>query len=259
MAAAVAAAIGNPARADLWLFDIERNVSSRFTFTGTSHSDPVWSPDSRTIVFRGRNSIFRKESSGAGEEQRMTESATIQSPTDWSRDGRLILFNQFTPGTGLDLWLLPVAPDGTPTAKSEPYLHTQFNQQDGQFLPEASPRWVAYTSNESGQSEVYAQTFPEARGKVQISAGGGRFPRWGPGGRELFYISLNDKLMAVDLKPGKDSLEPSAPRELFPLPTPTINFIPYDVSADGQRFLVQAPPQQASPLSVIVHWPALVK
>jgi eukaryotic-like serine/threonine-protein kinase len=255
----VAAAVGNPTRADLWLLDVQRGVSSRFTFTGTAHSDPVWSPDGRTIVYRARNSIFRKDSSGAGEEQRVTNTATLQSPTDWSRDGRLILFNQFAPGTGSDLWVLPVTSEGNPTGKPQAYLHTQFNEQDGQFSPEANSRWVAYTSYESGQPEVYVQAFPEARGKYQVSAGGGRFPKWGPAGRELFYVSLNDKLMAVDLKLGADSVEPSAPRELFPLPTPTINFIPYDVSADGQRFLVQAPPQQASPLTVIVNWPALVK
>jgi eukaryotic-like serine/threonine-protein kinase len=255
----VAAAVGNPTRADLWLLDVERNVSSRFTFTATAHSDPVWSPDGRTIVYRARNSIFRKDASGAGEEQRVTDAPSIQSPMDWSRDGRLILFNQFSPGTAANLWVLPVTPEGNPSGPPQAYLHTQFNQRDGQFSPEANPGWVAYTSNESGQSEVYVQAFPEARGKFQISSGGGSFPKWGSGGRELFYVSLNDKLMAADLKLGKDSVEASAPHELFPLPTPTINFIPYDVTADGQRFLVQAPPQQASALSVIVDWPALVK
>jgi eukaryotic-like serine/threonine-protein kinase len=255
----VAAAIGNPARADLWLLDVERGVSSRFTFTATAHSDPVWSPDSRTIVFRDVVALFRKDASGAGEEQRVTESVSLQVPTDWSRDGRLILFHQFSPGTRSDLWVLPVTPEGNRAGPPEAYLRTPFNEQDGQFSPEPNPGWVAHVSDESGQPEVYVQTFPAARGKFQVSAGGGRFPRWGPGGRELFYVSLNDKLMAVDLKLGKDSVEPSAPRELFPLPTPTINFIPYDVSADGQRFLVQAPPQQASPLTVIVDWPALVK
>ncbi len=254
----MAAAIGNPTRADLWVLDVERNVASRFTFAGTAHSDPVWSPDGRTIVYRLRNSIFRKDSSGAGGEQRVTEPATLQSPTDWSRDARLILLNQFGLGTRTDVWVLPVTSAGDPTGAPRPYLQTQFNEQDGEFSPEENPRWVAYTSDESGQNEVYVQAFPQARGKFQVSAGGGRFARWGPGGRELFYVSLNDRLMAVDLKIGEDSVEPSTPRELFPLPTPTINFIPYDVTADGERFLVQAPPQQASALSVIVNWPTLL-
>jgi dipeptidyl aminopeptidase/acylaminoacyl peptidase len=254
----VAAAIGNPTRSDLWLLDVERGVSSRFTFTGTGHSDPVWSPDGRTIIYRARNGIFRKDASGAGDEERVIPAATLQSPTDWSRDGRWLLINQLIPGTGLDLLTLPVTTDGHATGAPQPYLHSQFNEQDGQFSPDANPRWVAYDSNESGQPEVYVQGFPEARAKFQVSAGGGHFPRWGPGGRELFYVSLNDKLMASDVKFGKDSLEAAAPHELFALPTPTINFIPYDVSPDGQRFLVQSPPRQASALTVIVNWPALV-
>ena len=255
----VAAAIGNPTRADLWLLDVQRNVASRFTFTGTAHSDPVWSPDGRTIVYRWRNSIFRKDSSGAGDEERVTRPDRIESPTDWSRDGHTILFSQITPGTGSDIWTLPVSEEGKPTGPAQPYTHTQFNEQNGQFSPEPNPQWVAYSSNESGQSEVYVQAFPHPGGKFQVSAGGGRFPKWGAGGRELFYVSLNDRIMAVDLRFGKDAVEASAPRELFPLPTPTINFIPYDVTADGERFLVQAPPQQTSALSVIVDWPALVK
>jgi eukaryotic-like serine/threonine-protein kinase len=254
----VATAIGNPARADLWLLDVERNVATRFTFTGAAHADPVWSPDGGALLYRWRNAIYRKDANGAGGEQRVTEAAGLQSPTDWSRDGRLILFDEIRPGTRSDIWTLPVNSSGSPGGSPRAYLQTQFNEADGVFFPQAEPRWVAYTSNESGQNEVYVQAFPEPQGKFQVSAGGGRFPRWGPEGRELFYVSLNDRLMAVDLKIGKNAVEAGTPRELFPLPTPTINFIPYDVTADGERFLVQAPPQQAAALSVIVDWPALV-
>ena len=254
----VAAAIGGPTRADLWLLDIARNVATRFTFSRNGHSYPVWSPDGRTLMFRFGNGMFRKDSSGAGEEQRVLPSTALQLPTSWSQDGHYVLFDQAAPGAPPSIWSLPVTKDGEAAGQPKRYLDAPLGGTNGEFFPEADPRWVAYQSAESGQEEVYVQAFPEPRGKFQISAGGGRFPRWGPDGRELFYVSLDDKLMAVDLKIRRDSVEPSAPRELFPLPTPTINFIPYDVTADGQRFLVQAPPVQPAPLTVIVNWPVLV-
>ena len=254
----VAAAIGGPTRADLWLLDIARNVATRFTFSHNGHSNPVWAPDGGILMFRAGNGLFRKDASGAGEEQRVLPSTALQLPTSWSRDGRFVLLDQAAPGTPLSIWSLPVTQDGEAAGEPRRYLDTPLGGTNGEFIPEADPRWVAYQSNESGQPELYVQAFPVPHGKFQISAGGGRFPRWGPGGREVFYVSLDDKLMAVDLKFRADSVEPSAPHELFPLPTPTINFIPYDVTADGQRFLVQAPSVQPAPLTVIVNWPALV-
>jgi len=251
----IAAASGNVPRSDLWLLDVQRGVSGRFTFTSNT-AEPIWSPDGRMLVFRSGNSLVSKQANGAGEEQRLTESATRQFPTDWSRDGKFVLFWQLSPETKTDIWVLPVTPDGKPAGQPRPYLRTPFREAEAQFSPEPDPRWVAYESDESGQYEVYVQTFPDPHSKVQISTGGGRFPKWGPGGHELFYVSSDDKLMAVTLKIGKDSVEPSPPKELFPLPTPTINFIPYDVSSDGQRFLVEAPPAQA--LTVVINWPVLV-
>ena len=164
--------------------------------------------------------LFRKESSGAGNEQRLTQSPNTQFATDWSRDGRWVLYQEITPGTQRDLWVLPVTPDGKPApdATPRPYLRTPFNESWGRFSPEAPPRWVAYQSDETGRYEVYIQAFPEPRGKTQISTGGGQYPQWGAGGRELFYVSPDNKLMVVSLKLGADSVEPSTPRELFPLP-----------------------------------------
>ena len=130
---------------------------------------------------------------------------------------------------------------------------------NARFSPEPSPRWVAYQSDEPGRLEIYTQGFPEPRGKFQISTGGGQYPEWGAGGRELFYVAPDANLMAVDLTLTTDGMRPSARRALFTLPIIDNGWSPYD-TMDGQRFLVRAMPQQASPpLTVIVNWPALLK
>jgi eukaryotic-like serine/threonine-protein kinase len=254
-----------PGGADLWLLEVQRGVSSRFTFRPGTNAYPVWSPDGRTILFGGgsggSNNLFRKESSGAGSEERLTQSVNVQDPSDWSGDGRWLLYYAIAPDTAFDLWVLPMTPDGKPAEQARPYLRTPFNETRGRFSPEPNPRWVAYQSDESGRYEVYIQAFPEPGGKFQISTGGGQYPQWGPGGRELFYVSPDLKLMAVSLKLGADSVEPSTPRALFALPIVDNGWSPYDVAPDGQRFLVRAVPQQqaARPLTVIVNWPALLK
>jgi eukaryotic-like serine/threonine-protein kinase len=256
-----------PGGADLWLLEVQRGISSRFTFHPGTNAYPVWSPDGRTILFgstgaqTGQQNLFGKESSGAGNEQRLSQSPNVQDPTDWSGDGRWALYHEVAPETAFDLWVLPMTPEGKPAGQARPYLRTPFNESWGRFSPEPSPRWVAYQSDDSGRYEVYIQAFPEPRGKVQISTGGGQYPQWGPGGRELFYVSPDFKLMAVSLKLGADSVEPSTPRELFPLPIVDNGFSPYETAPDGQRFLVRAVPQQqaSQPLTVIVNWPALLK
>ena len=168
--------------------------------------------------------------------------------------------------TRADLWVVPVTPDGQFAAneKATPYLRTPVNESEGRFSPEPNPRWVAYQSDESGRDEVYVQSFPEPRGPHRMSTNGGKAPQWGPGGRELFYQSLDGKVMAMSLKLGADSVEASAPRELFAF-SPRYSLLPalplsnFQVAPDGQRFLVSVPDPTPRPLTVIVNWPALLK
>ena len=257
----VAATRDNPGGMDLWLLDTERGVANRFTSRPGDSLVPIWSPDSRMIVFLSGLNLFRKQATGTGDDERLTESQNIQFSWDWSRDGRSVLYSELAPGMGFGLRVQPMTLDGKSEAKPIPYLLTQFNELYGRFSPEPNPRWVAYESDESGRNEIYIDTFPEPLNKVRISTGGGVFPEWSPDGRELFYVSLDMKLMAVTLKTGGDSIEASVPRELFALPTFNNSFAPYDVAPDGQRFLVRALPegQVSEPLTLLSNWPALLK
>jgi serine/threonine protein kinase/dipeptidyl aminopeptidase/acylaminoacyl peptidase len=249
---------------DIWLLDAERGISSRLTADHAYTTHPIWSPDGRTILFYhlGSPELLRKAVNGVGEEQIVAERLHGGSVTDWSGDGRWVLTverNSETEGYGI--WKWPVTPEGKMRegGAATPYLRTRFNHAQGYFSPEPSPRWVAYVSDESGRREVYIDAFPEPRGKKRISTAGGDTPQWGASSRELFYISPENKLMAVGLK-FADTVEPSPPRELFALPLRIPAGPPYEPSRDGRRFLMVTNPEAArQPLTVIVNWPALLK
>jgi Tol biopolymer transport system component/predicted Ser/Thr protein kinase len=249
---------------DLWMLDTDRGVSSRFTSDLGHSTQAVWSPDSRVILFvqLGHPDILRKAASRAGDAEVVVHRPVAVMPTDWSGDGRWVLTSESGADTKYDIWKIPMTPDGraqegsTPT----PYLRTRFNEFQARFSPEPSPRWVAYTSDESGRSEVYLDAFPEPRARVRISIAGGQSPQWATGGRELFYVSPENKLMAVGLKLGADGVEPLAPRELFQLHLRSSAGPMYQPSRDGQRILVVTSPEVApQPLTIIVNWPALLK
>ena len=246
----------NPDGGDLWILDLERGVWNRFTSKPGINIYAIWSPDGRTILYASDApfNLFRKDASGANWEQRLTQSPNPQFPMDWSRDGRFILYEEDNAsGDRRSLWVLPAAPGNTKAAR--PYLPARFNQYMGRFSPDT--RWVAFQSDESGRYEVYIDAFPEPRGKVRISTGGGVLPQWAPGGRKLYYVSPDSMLMSVSLKLGTGSLEPAAPQALFRLPMQDADINPYEPAPDGQRFLVVAP-EHAAPLTVIVNWPALL-
>jgi len=250
---------------DLWLIERGRGTDRRLTASTITITHPIWSPDGRTILFThlGSRSVFRTEANGVGDEQLVAERPGFVFPLDWSGDGQWVLARETAQGAKSHLWILPMTSGGRLRGGVQPgqYLRTPFNESYGRFSPEPSPRWVAYHSDKSGRAEVYVDAFPVPRGEKRISTAGGSFPQWGAGGRELFYVSPEYKLMAVSLKVAGDSIEPSAPHEMFPLPVFGSSTVgPYEATRDGQRFLVLTGDEHASqPLHVMVNWPALLK
>ncbi len=244
---------------DLWLMDVARGVPSRSTFRSGISADGIWSPDGSTIVFQSDNvSIYRKPANGTGKEELLLNIGINNRPQDWSRDGKFVVYMSTTGGAGgYGLWLLPMEGDHKPV----PYLQTSFNQGDAQFSPDG--KWMAYDSNESGQPQVYVQAIPANGAKWQVSPAGGTQPRWRRDGKELFYISADQKLMAVPVKSGA-AFEAGAPQALFeldPVFPPIGGRFAYQPAADGQRFLVlsAAGGTLAPPINVVINWQAGLK
>ncbi|MEP6707321.1 MAG: hypothetical protein ABJC05_07365, partial [Pyrinomonadaceae bacterium] len=259
----VAAAIADPQSGarDIWLLDLARGTPTRFTFDPAEDFLPVWSPDGSRIVFAsdrdGPGNFYQKFASGAANEKQLFKTSERKWPSDWSRDGRFILFTNFGQKTKADLWVLPMTGEQKPV----PFLQSPFNEDHARFSPDG--RFIAYASDESGKFEVYVQTFPVSGGKWLVSANGGAQPRWRRDGKEIFYIAPDRKLMAVDVKTEASIFEAGVPRVLFQTrvvgyPNPR-NM--YEVSADGQHFLISTPLEEATstPITVVVNWTADLK
>ena len=240
---------------DLWVVDLIRGIPSRFTFNPSTEDYPVWSPDGARVLFNfnpsGPADIYWKASSGAGAEELVLKSSTTKNPWDWSRDGRFILYEDLSPQTRSDLWVLPLFADKKP----QPFLQTPFAETMGRFSPDG--KWIAYVSDESGTPQVYVQPFPASGGKWQISTQGGFTPRWRGDGKELFFLSPDRQLMSADVNPAGATFEASSPKTLFQTQVDTANISNrYDVSRDGQRFLMSLPVENtvSPPITVITNW-----
>jgi eukaryotic-like serine/threonine-protein kinase len=243
----------------LWMLDTQRGVRNRFVADIGGNTSPAWSPDGQTVLFGSGKGLTRIATSGVGDPDPVhSVHGRRLNPTDWSRRG-FVLFNQFDPGTEMNIMMLPVTRDGTPAGQATAYLQKPGAQSNAHFSPDGG--WVAYEeSAEAGQSEVFIDTFPERRRAIQISTNGGFGARWNPHGGEVFYRSPAGKLMAVSVKLDKNSADVSTPRELFTLPVSTLANLgsQYDVGPDGKRFLIQVAVKKA-PLELITNWQALLK
>jgi Tol biopolymer transport system component/DNA-binding winged helix-turn-helix (wHTH) protein len=255
---AVTLETGAPNNVDIWLIDVARNIRSRLTAHPGQERSPVWSPDSARIAFqssRSRQPIAVRQtlSTETGADELLLEGAGnfTMTPSGWSSDGQFIAYTT----RGSNVWILPLFGDRKPF----PFADTAFIEASAVFSPDG--QWIAYTSNEGGQLDVYVQSFPGPGTKSQVSRDGGSHPVWRADGRELFYLGLNGTMMSVPIRAGR-SFDAGPPRALFHpnVWTLTRNQV-YAVTKDGQRFLVVATPQTSSgaaPLTVVLNWAATI-
>jgi len=260
--------------------DLARAVRTRLTFgRDADHSVPVWSPDGNKIAFatlegslqgKIRAGIYQMSSTGASDEELVlpVDDGTIW-PTSWSRDGRFLLYSHWADQRDdLDVRILPMIDDRRPRL----LIQSQAQAYDGQFSPDG--RWVAYTSGESDRSEVFVVPFEAGRilnaapgtliangSRLQISANGGRCPRWRRDGKEIFYLSQASQMMAAEIEEKGHGIVARAARALFRcMPVPLVPpSAPYDVSPDGKKFVINSLGNDSTPLILLVNWTANLK
>ena len=247
---------GSAGADDIWVRDLVRGVTSRFTFNEETDRTPCGRRKATALPSRsekdGDYDLAVKAVGGTGEVEVLLEAEGRQRPSSWSPDGKHLLYYNVDPETSWDINVIDL--EGEPNPR--PFIKTPFVEIRGRFSPDG--RWVAYQSNESGQSEIYVQAFPGPGGKWQISTAGGAEPQWGPDGKELFYRSPDRQMMRVDVQT-RGAFEAGIPEAMFTAslrPITTNNR--YLVSPDGQRFLLLSSlvEDTTPPTTVVVNWTA---
>jgi len=247
---------------DIWIFDLQRVTSSRFTFDPGDDLNPTWSPDGKRIAFtsdrKGHRDIYQKSAAGTGQDELLIEASTGNQAAiqDWSVDGKTILFHTTRQNREGNIWMLSLEGKRKPSL----VIDTAFETTNARLSPNG--RWIAYSSNESGKFEVYIQSFPPSGSKWQVSTNGGEEPQWRRDGKELFYLARDNRLMAVDVKIESSDFQAGIPKSLFELRrTPAARRNHYVVAANGERFLAVSPLEEpaASPITVVTNWAAGLK
>jgi Tol biopolymer transport system component len=244
---------------EIWVYEVSRGVRSRFTFDPGADRWPIWSPDSTRVAFSsnrtGQFNLYVKSYAGSGVEELLLETDHDKVPTDWSSDGRYVLFEtRGDPKTQSDVWALQLSGDRKPI----PVLQTPFREVEAVFSPDG--RWIAYTSDESGRSEVYVTPFPGPGRKWQVSASGGTLPCWSGTGREIFFDGPGERIMAAVVSAHDATFQVGTTQPLFEIRPQRPGNI-FDVTPDGQRFLVNTATQAqtSAPMTLVVNWPAELK
>ena len=252
---------------DIWLHDVTRGASSRFTFNanGAGAMAPAWSPDGKYLIFvyyensRPTATIMRKAIGSAGVVEPVGSPwgnpARSVDSVGWSRDGRYVFAGLHAGGdTGADIWMLPLNPAGE---KPRPFLQTTAHERAPNLSP--SGDWLAYMSDETRRFEVYVQSFPNPGRKYQVSVNGGGSPVWSRDGKELYFIAPDRKMMAVGIRQNGGNLDLGTPKALFDPKITANNYASFDVASDG-RFLIPVQEQGADlPMTLVINWQAGLK
>jgi eukaryotic-like serine/threonine-protein kinase len=240
---------------DIWLIDLLRGTSSRFTFDPGDDQWPIFSSDGKQIAFASNRDfawgLYIKSATGGGAEELIHKVEGSPAWVDnWSSDGKVLLYETVLPATGRDSWALSM----TGERRSYPVVNDKFTQQGSRLSPDG--RWILYLSNESGRFEVYVQAFPPSGGKWQVSVDGASASggNWRDDGKEIVFQASDGKMMAVDVKLGA-TFEAGIPRPLFQVPGPIIADR-YAMSPNAQRFLFPLAPQSGDrpTLTTVLNW-----
>jgi serine/threonine-protein kinase len=236
----------------LWLHDMARGVATRLTGAETNASYPLWTPDGQRVIFRTASGLQWIAADGSGRGEAIPGTSFQDFPNSVSPDGRTLALTRISPETSNDIYTLSLRGDPKPG----PVVKTPAYEGGAQFSPDG--RWLAYTSNESGQMQVYVRPYPGLAEKSQVSTRGGTQARWSHNGKELFYRD-NNKMMVVDVsfKTIDSSLTLSQPRLLFEQLYSFgagVTLASYDISPDGQGFVMIKEAPSANRLNVVLNW-----
>jgi hypothetical protein len=254
---------GSQGTGDIWIFDLARGTKTRLTFGPALQTYPVWAPDGKTIFYssnaKGPPHIYAKAADGSGSERAVLESNdTVENSASISPDGRYLLYLRRALNdsqTGLDIWVLPLFGDGKPF----PIVQTPF----ADMYPEVSPdgKWMAFQNSESGRVEVYITAFPGGGAKWQVSTNGGSDGKWRRDGKELFFLDNADNVMAVDVRTASNAVRLGVPHVLFQAVGIQRQAGPYDVTADGKKFLINSGnlKEGGEPMTLVQNWTAELK
>jgi eukaryotic-like serine/threonine-protein kinase len=253
---------GSQGIGDIWVFDLVRGTSTRLTFGPGSKSNPIWTPDGKMVAYsstvKGPPHIYARAADGSGAEKTILETPdVIELPDSFSPDGRYLVYSRHLPKTEPTnhLWVLPLFGEGKPF----PIVQTAFDERLAAVSPDS--KWMAYWNNESGRYEIYITAFPGAGPKWQVSTNGGISPKWRKDGKELYFIDGADNMVAVDVNLSANAVHLGVPHALFQVAGVQREYGPYDVTADGKKFLINFGNVNAGgdPLTLVLNWPSQLK